>query len=66
MRVGYYKEICLPGNSSEIQGLRGDPNPRMFVEVVECEELDASRVISDVSGRTGCKYDAPRPPFPPR
>ena len=36
----------------------------MFVEVVECEELDASRVISDVSGRTGYKIRRTPASFP--
>lgn len=63
VRVGYYKKICLSGDPTEIQGLRGDPYPRVFVEIVECKKLNASRVVSGVS-RDGWKVRRTPASFP--
>jgi hypothetical protein len=44
MGVGYNKEIGFPGDPTDIQGLRRNPNPRVFVEIIERKKLDVSRV----------------------
>lgn len=49
MGIGYHKEIGFTGDPTDIQGLGRNPNPRMFVEIIERKKLDVSRVVSGVS-----------------
>ena len=64
MGVGYHKEICLPGDSTKIYGLRGNPDPRMFVEIIECKKLDAGRVVSGLGNGTAWKIRRTPASFP--
>ena len=64
IRVGYHKKICLPGDSIDIQGLRGNSNPRMFIEIIKCKELDAACVVSGLGNQTAWKVQRTPASFP--
>jgi hypothetical protein len=64
MRVGYHKEICLPGDPTQIQGLRGDSDPCMFVEIIECKKLDAGHLVSGLGNETAWKVQRTPASFP--
>ena len=44
--------------------MRGDSDPRMFVEIIERKELDAGRVVSRLSNETARKLQRTPASFP--